>query len=88
MKAKCSGGGGWETTSLGPLPVVVCVARKPRPCLSYSRRRRDGISSVLLRFADGSALGEGPGPIQKEPPPSLRPVFLLICAPSEGRRLG
>ena len=28
--------------------VVVCVARKPRPCLSYSRRR-DRINLVLLR---------------------------------------
>ena len=28
--------------------VVVCVLRKPRPCLSYSRRR-DRINLVLLR---------------------------------------
>ena len=28
--------------------AVVCVARKPRPCLSYSRRR-DRIHLVLLR---------------------------------------
>ena len=28
--------------------VVVCVARKPHPCLSYSRRR-DRINSLLLR---------------------------------------
>ena len=34
--------------SLMCVSVVVCVARKPRPCLSYSRRR-DRINSVLLR---------------------------------------
>ena len=33
--------------SLMCVSVVVCVARKPRPCLSYSRRR-DRINSVLL----------------------------------------
>ena len=34
--------------SLMCVSVVVCVARKPRPCLSYNRRR-DRINSVLLR---------------------------------------
>ena len=33
--------------SLMCVSVVVCVVRKPRPCLSYSRRR-DRINSVLL----------------------------------------
>ena len=34
--------------SLTCVSVVVCVVRKPRPCLSYSRRR-DRINSVLWR---------------------------------------
>ena len=34
--------------SLTRVSVVVCVVRKPRPCLSYSRRR-DRINSVLWR---------------------------------------
>ena len=34
--------------SLTFVSVVVCVVRKPRPCLSYSRRR-DRINSVLWR---------------------------------------
>jgi hypothetical protein len=33
------------------VPVVVCVVRKLRPCLSYSRRR-DCFNSVLLRSLD------------------------------------
>ena len=33
------------------VPVVVCVVRKLRPCLSYSRRR-DRINSVLLCSLD------------------------------------
>ena len=41
--------------------VVVCVARKPRPCLSYSRRR-DCINSALLRSyykkGGGTACGQ------------------------------
>ena len=34
--------------SLTCVSVVVCVVHKPRPCLSYSRRR-DRINSVLWR---------------------------------------
>ena len=34
--------------SFDPVSIVVCVVRKPRPCLSYSRRR-DHINLVLLR---------------------------------------
>ena len=41
--------------------VVVCVARKPRPCLSYSRRR-DRINSVLLRsYYKGGGGAQVPG---------------------------
>ena len=39
------------------VPVVVCVARKLRPCLSYSRRR-DRIHSVLLCSLDRGGGGQ------------------------------
>ena len=46
--------------SLTCVSVVVCVVHKPRPCLSYSRRR-DRINSVLWRsYYKGGALQVGP----------------------------
>ena len=68
--------------SLMCVSVVVCVARKPRPCLSYSRRR-DRINSVLLRsYYKGGGVGFGLGlglfgpiqshftPFSSHPPPT------------------
>ena len=45
------------------VPVVVCVARKLRPCLSYSRRRGRINSVLLCRLDKGGGGGCGTAPL-------------------------